>query len=97
MISHDALGLIAGLLTSLAFLPQVLHTWRTRSVEDLSVRTFTMFCVGVLLWLIYGFLIGDLPVILANAATLVMAGAILAMKVAFSRAADAEPPVDAHS
>lgn len=95
--SLTVLGLVAGLLTSLAFLPQVIRTWRTRSAEDLSAVTFTMFCLGVLLWLVYGVLLQDLPIILANGATLVMAGAILAMKLAFARRSPAptEPPVDA--
>ena len=66
------LGLIAGTLTTFAFVPQVVKTWRTKSAGDLSVGTMTMICTGVLLWLIYGLLVGDVPVIAANAVTLVL-------------------------
>jgi MtN3 and saliva related transmembrane protein len=82
----DALGLFAGALTTLAFVPQVIRVWRTRSARDLSLASFAIFTAGVALWLVYGLLIGALPVIVANAVTLVLAGAILAMKVRFDRA-----------
>ncbi len=54
MNSNDTLGLIAGGLTTISFLPQVIKTWRSRSAKDLSFRMFGIFSVGVLLWLIYG-------------------------------------------
>ena len=66
------LGLIAGTLTTFAFVPQVVKTWRTKSAEDLSVGTMSMICTGVFLWLLYGLLIGDVPIIAANAVTLVL-------------------------
>ncbi len=74
-------GLAAGILTTIAFLPQLLHTWRTKSAKDISLGMFLTFCTGVLLWLIYGYLIQSLPVMLANGVTLVLSGAILAMKL----------------
>jgi MtN3 and saliva related transmembrane protein len=74
-------GLVAGILTTIAFLPQLLHTWRTKSAKDISLRMFLLFCTGVLLWLIYGFMIQSLPVMLANGVTLVLSGAILVMKL----------------
>jgi MtN3 and saliva related transmembrane protein len=74
------LGLLAGLLTTTAFIPQVLRTWRTRSANDLSTGMFVVFCSGVTLWLIYGILTRDLPVIIANAVTLMLALTILIMK-----------------
>ena len=79
----NGLGLIAGALTTLAFVPQVLHVWRSRSTRDISLATFGLFCVGVLLWLIYGIWVSALPVVLANAATLVLAGAILVAKLKY--------------
>jgi MtN3 and saliva related transmembrane protein len=82
----DALGLLAGVLTTLAFVPQVIRVWRTRSARDLSLASFAIFTVGVALWLAYGIAIGALPVIVANAVTLVLAGAILVMKLVFDRA-----------
>lgn len=74
-------GLVAGILTTIAFLPQVRQTWRTKSTKDISLRMFLTFCTGVLLWFIYGFMIHSLPVMLANGVTFVLAGAILVMKL----------------
>ena len=74
-------GLAAGILTTIAFLPQLLHTWRTKSAKDISLGMFLTFCTGVLLWMIYGFMIQSLPVMLANGVTLVLAGAILVLKL----------------
>lgn len=65
------LGFLAGTLTTLAFLPQVLKTWRSKSSKDLSLGTLSMFCTGVILWLVYGILGKDLPIIVANSVTLV--------------------------
>ncbi len=77
-------GLGAAFFTTAAFLPQALKAWRSRSVGDLSLVTFLVFTVGVALWLAYGLMTMDLPIILANGVTLVLAGAILAMRVAFA-------------
>jgi MtN3 and saliva related transmembrane protein len=75
------LGLLAGMLTTVAFVPQVIKTWRTRSTHDISLAMFAIFTAGVFTWLIYGLLIGDLPVILANCVTLVLAGTIVYFKL----------------
>jgi len=77
------LGLIAGTLTTIAFVPQLVKTWKTRSTKDVSLGMFSIFCTGVLLWLIYGVLIQSVPVALANGVTLVLAGAILSLKLKF--------------
>ncbi|MFB6248307.1 MAG: SemiSWEET transporter [Salinibacter sp.] len=82
-----ALGLLAATLTTLSFLPQVVRTWRMKSAEDLSLGTFGMLCTGVACWLAYGLLIGDLPIILANAVTLVLAGSVLVLAVIYKRRA----------
>jgi MtN3 and saliva related transmembrane protein len=78
-----ALGLFAGTLTTAAFLPQVIKAWKSRSTRDISLGMFTMFCTGVFLWIVYGFLVGDLPVIVANAATFLLAAGILALKLRY--------------
>jgi MtN3 and saliva related transmembrane protein len=83
MDSITALGLLAGTLTTIAFVPQLTKTWKTKSAEDISFGMFAIFCIGVLLWLVYGLLIGALPVILANIVTLVLAGAILVLKIKY--------------
>jgi MtN3 and saliva related transmembrane protein len=79
----EILGLIAGFLTTVAFIPQVVKTWRSRSARDLSLVMFSLFCLGVFLWMIYGILIDQLPVILWNAITLVLAAVILFFKIKF--------------
>ena len=76
-----ALGLLAALLTTAAFLPQVLHTLATRDTRGISLRMYVIFTAGVVLWLIYGLLTRDLPLIAANAVTLILAGAILILKL----------------
>lgn len=81
MSDWSFLGLAAGFLTTLAFLPQVIRTWRTRSTEDISLVTFATFSLGVFLWLLYGLAQGDIAITIANAITLVLALIILALKL----------------
>ncbi len=78
-----ALGLAAATLTTAAFLPQVITTWRTRKTRDSSLGMFSVLCAGICLWLVYGILRSDLPLILANAVTLVLAGTILVLKLKY--------------
>ena len=77
------LGYAAGFLTTIAFVPQVVKIWKSRSAHDVSLSTFIAFTIGVALWLAYGFVVKQPPMILWNAVTLVLAGAILAMKLKF--------------
>lgn len=79
----DLIGLAAGTLTTLSFVPQVLRTWRSRSAGDISLAMFSLFSLGVVLWLIYGIMNDAPPIILANAVTLVLAVAVLVMKLRF--------------
>lgn len=78
-----ALGLLAGTLTTIAFLPQVIHTWKTKSAKDLSLSMLLSFTTGVLCWLVYGIWIESLPIALANGVTLVLAVANLALKLKY--------------
>ncbi|NEP89281.1 MAG: hypothetical protein F6K18_21950 [Okeania sp. SIO2C2] len=77
------LGLLAGSLTTISFLPQVIKTWRTRSTKDISLEMFAIFCSGVLIWIIYGILVKDTPVIFTNVATLTLASPILWFKLKY--------------
>ena len=86
MDTTTVLGLSAGCLTTLAFVPQVLKTWRSKSGNDISLGMFLLFSAGVLLWLVYGILIEALPVILANAVTLLLSLAILVLKLRYRHA-----------
>ena len=77
------LGVLAGFLTTAAFIPQVWKTWKSKSAADLSLVMFFVFSLGVLCWLVYGIMIAQAPVIFWNAITLVLALAILIMKLKF--------------
>jgi MtN3 and saliva related transmembrane protein len=77
----QTLGFVAGTMTAIAFLPQVIKTWRTRSVSDLSTAMLLAQSVGVALWIVYGVAIGSLPVIMSNVVTLALALLLLAFKI----------------
>jgi len=81
MTGVTAVGLLAGALTTFAFVPQVLKTWRTRSTADISLWMFSILVAGIAAWLLYGVIIRDAPLILANAVTLGLAGTILIFKI----------------
>jgi MtN3 and saliva related transmembrane protein len=81
MTGVTALGLLAGALTTIAFVPQVLKTWRTRSTHDISLWMFSILVAGIIAWLVYGVVIQDVPLMLANAVTLLLAGTILVFKI----------------
>ncbi len=75
------IGNIAAVLTSLSFLPQALMVIKTRNTESISLKMYAIFVVGVFLWLVYGILKNDLPIILANFVTLSLASVILYYKI----------------
>ena len=77
----EIIGTVAAILTTGAFIPQVIKTIKTRQTEDLSLTTFSMIFLGTILWAIYGFSIGDQPLLIANSLTSVMAAIILILKI----------------
>ncbi|MBX3300669.1 MAG: SemiSWEET family sugar transporter [Nitrospira sp.] len=77
------LGLLAGTLTTIAFLPQVIRIWRNKSAKDLSITMLVTFTTGVFCWLVYGVMIDSLPVIIANAVTFVLAGMNVILKLRY--------------
>jgi MtN3 and saliva related transmembrane protein len=79
----DIVGTVAATLTTLSFLPQAWLTLRTRDVSGISLSMYSVFTVGVSLWLVYGILLGAWPVIIANAVTLALASTILALKLKY--------------
>lgn len=83
MVDTNLLGLLAGSLTTAAFIPQVVKTWQSKSAADISYAMFALFSLGVFLWLLYGVAIGAMPIILTNAVTLVLALSIIIMKMRF--------------
>lgn len=78
------LGLAAGSLTTVSFVPQLLKVWRTKSADDLSMGMFATFSTGVVLWLAYGLAVRDLAIIVANSVTILLALAILVLKISYS-------------
>lgn len=80
-----ALGLTAATLTTSSFVPQLTKVVRTKSAADLSYGMFAAFSVGIGLWLVYGLLRHDVPVIAANSVTLVLSVAILVLKSRYDR------------
>ena len=80
----DIIGIVAAVLTTASFVPQVWLTYKTRDVSGVSLGMYSAFTIGVGLWLVYGLLVGAWPIVVANAVTLTMAIAILIMKLRFS-------------
>lgn len=77
------LGLVAGTLTTIAFIPQLMKTWRSRSAKDVSLIMLVVFSTGVFLWLIYGIYLQALPIILANSITLIFNLIIVGLKIRY--------------
>jgi MtN3 and saliva related transmembrane protein len=88
---RDAIGTAAACLTTLSFVPQAWHTLRTRDVSGISLAMYSVFTLGVALWLVYGVILGAWPVIIANVVTLALAATILTMKLMFRRVPVAIP------
>ncbi len=83
MNSMTWIGLLAGTLTTISFFPQMLKTWKTRSTKDISLEMFLLFCSGLLLWIVYGLFVRDIPVIMTNVATFILAFPILVLKLKY--------------
>ena len=77
------LGLIAATLTTLSFVPQVVKTWKMKETRDISLPMFVMLAIGIVLWTVYGFIIQDLPVILANCVSFILTAIIIYFKVRY--------------
>lgn len=75
------IGLAAGTLTTVAFIPQVWRAWRTGSTDDLSLIMLSMFSIGLMLWVVYGFALGELPIIVSNAVSLGLSLALVSLKL----------------
>jgi MtN3 and saliva related transmembrane protein len=77
------LGLTAGILTTISFLPQVIKTLKLKETKDLALWTYIILFFGILSWLIYGLIIKDLPLIIANSLTLILVLVILFSKLKY--------------
>lgn len=78
---HDLIGYAAATLTTVSFIPQAAKSWSTRDLSGVSLTMYSLFTLGVALWLIYGVMLGAWPIIVANAITLALAGVVLALKL----------------
>ena len=81
----DVIGSLAACLTTASFVPQAWLSFKTRDVSGVSLLMYSVFTVGVALWLVYGLLLGSWPMVIANAITLVLALMILGMKLVYGR------------
>lgn len=79
----DLVGFLAATLTTISFVPQALHTFKTKDVSGISLGMYSAFTLGVALWLVYGVLLGAWPVVIANIITLALAVTILVMKLRY--------------
>ena len=77
------IGFAAAACTTVAYAPQVIKVWKTRSARDMSLGMFLIMVLGLALWLVYGLLSGDGPLIASNAVTMLLAGGILVMKLRY--------------
>ena len=82
----DLVGSLAAFLTTLSFLPQAWLSFKTRDVSGVSLAMYSVFTVGVALWLVYGVLLSAWPIVIANVITLALALAILGMKLLYGQA-----------
>ena len=79
----DLIGSVAAVLTTASFIPQAWHSFKTRDVSGISLGMYSVFTAGVALWLLYGVLLQSWPLMIANSITLLLASAILGMKLRF--------------
>jgi MtN3 and saliva related transmembrane protein len=83
MDAITGIGLIAALFTTFSLFPQLIKVYKTKSTKDISAGMFSLFCGGVFLWFIYGVLVNDFPIIIANSLAFVQAVMILCFKVKY--------------
>jgi MtN3 and saliva related transmembrane protein len=81
MNTANLIGSISAFLTTLAFVPQALHSWKTRDLSGISLPMYSLFSVGVAGWIVYGLMIGSWPIIAANVVTFILACAVLILKL----------------
>lgn len=79
----DLLGIVAGSLTTASFLPQVVKAWRSGHTKDVSIFMFLLLFIGLVLWIAYGIVKGDMPIVLANAISIALVSAILYFKIKY--------------
>ncbi len=81
----DLFGFLAALLTTIAFLPQLYKTWQTKSADDVSLVMLILFITGLFCWIIYGFKINSIPILVANIITFIFNFSILILKITYRK------------
>lgn len=81
----EGIGMIAAILTTLSFLPQVIKTYKEKTADSLSMVMLVVFFIGVLLWLVYGILKNSMPLILANTITAILGSTLIYFKIVYSK------------
>lgn len=81
----DVLGLVAGICTTVAVVPQIRKAWKTKKVEDVSPGMFTILIVGVFLWVVYGVTQNDMPIIVTNGVSLALNGVMLFLMLRYGK------------
>ena len=81
----DLFGFSAALLTTIAFLPQLYKTWKTKSADDVSLIMLILFIIGLICWIIYGLKINSTPILVANIITFIFNFSILILKITYSK------------
>lgn len=79
----EILGLSAGTITSITFLPQIIHIWKTKSAKDLSLNMLALLIIGVSMWLTYGIFVRDIAIIYTNSMVLIMSLILVYFKFRF--------------
>ncbi len=74
-------GYTAGVLTTIAYIPQVYKVWKTKKADDVSFWMYLVMFQGVLMWLIYGFFISSMPIMVANSVTILLVSSVLVFKI----------------
>ena len=83
MDTFTIIGLVAATCTTISFVPQALRTIKTKHTKDLSLTMYSLFTIGIFLWFVYGILVKDLPLIIANGITLLFTSTILILKIKY--------------
>ena len=81
----DLFGFLAAFLTTIAFLPQLYKTWKTKSAEDVSLITLIIFMIGLISWIVYGIKIHSIPILVANIVTFIFNFSIFILKISFDK------------
>ena len=81
----DLFGFSAALLTTIAFLPQLYKTWKTKAADDVSLVMLILFITGLICWIVYGLKINSIPILIANMITFILNFSILILKISYSK------------